>query len=228
MTLRQPVGTDDPRANTGVTVDINGKTGYYHGSQGDDKSSVEWRADTNTVVMLSEHFLNLSQQDMLRIARSVQPDPDRMRVPLHLGWLPDGWSVTSGQVSGDAPTAWLARLTVEDLRTSDGTAAGASAGPSRPATNRGQGSISVFLSPTTTAPAGGQNLTVSGRPARLVARADRPLSMQYLVVDLGHDKKLTVLGIAPKSNPMNDNDLIRIAEHATPGDSTEVAWIATP
>ena len=211
MTLRQASGTDDPLANTGVEVDINGITGYYHGS---DKSYVEWRADTGTVVTLQQHELHLSQQDLLRIARSVQPDPGQLRVPLHLGWLPDDLHVVSGHVSGDSPTAWIARLSAGQQPTSGNSASS-------------QRSITVSLSPTTTAPAGGRSLTVNGHPARLVIRTDRPMDMRYLVIDLNDGRKLTVSGVS-RTDPITDDELIRIAEHTTPSDPVDVTWIATP
>lgn len=212
LSMRQANGADDPLANTGVPVDINGTVGYYHGTQ---KSYVEWRADPGTVVALTQHELNLSQQDMLRIARSVEPDPDQLRVPLHVGWLPAGMRVVNGEVSGDSPAAWMARLGAGLPRASDGT-------------TPDQRTITVSLSPTTTAPAGGRSLTVGGHPARLVHRTDRPMDMRYLVVDLDQGRKLTVLGVSRGADPLTDDDLIRVAEHAAPAEPFDVAWIATP
>ncbi|GAA0713845.1 hypothetical protein Drose_26060 [Dactylosporangium roseum] len=226
LTLRQAVAPGDPQANTGASVDINGIVGYYHGPQGgDDKAYVEWRADTGTVVSLAVHNEHLTQQDMLRIARSVRPDPKQLQVPLRLAWLPGGWSVTSGEISGDAPTAWRAAVTATQ-RNANGAPGDASTAPTGHSAGSNQRSISVSLSPTTTAPAGGESLTVNGLPARFVV-PERPLSLQYLVVDLGEDKKLTVLGISHTSDPLNRNDLIRVAEQATAGDPAAAAWIAT-
>ncbi|MEV0127923.1 hypothetical protein AB0H83_05575 [Dactylosporangium sp. NPDC050688] len=211
MSMRQASGTNDPLANTGVEVDINGTLGYYHAS---DKPYVEWRADAGTVVALQQHELNLSQHDLLRIARSVQPDPAQLLVPLHVGWLPDGMNVITGQVSGDSPAAWMAMLGAHQQPTSGSSASS-------------QRSITVSLSPTTIAPAGGRSLTVNGHPARLVIRTDRPMDMRYVVVDLGDGRKLTVSGVS-RADPLTDDDLIRVAEHAAPSDPVDVAWIATP
>ncbi|MDG6102052.1 hypothetical protein Daura_45035 [Dactylosporangium aurantiacum] len=210
LSMRQASGADDPLANTGVPVDINGTVGYYHAG---DKPYVEWRAGADTVVSVTQRELNLSEQDMLRIARSVQSDVTPLRVPLRVDWLPDGMRVINGEVSGDSPASWMARLNAGRPRNPDGTATS-------------QQSVTVYLSPTTTAPAGGRSLTVNGHPARLVARTDRPLDMRYLVVDLGDGRKLTVLGTALPADPMTDDDLIRIGEHAAPAGPADVAWIA--
>ena len=211
MSMRQASGTNDPLANTGVEVDINGTVGYYHAS---DKSYVEWRAGADTVVALTQHKLNLSQQDLLRIARSVQPDPAQLLVPLHVGWLPGDMRVITGQVSGDSPAAWMAMLSAQQQPAPGGSASS-------------QRSITVSLSPTTTAPAGGRSLTVNGHPARLVIRTDRPMDMRYVVVDLGDGRKLTVSGVS-RADPLTDDELIQVAEHAAPSDPVDVAWIATP
>jgi hypothetical protein len=203
----------DPQNNGGTPVDVNGKTGYYHGTADSTKSYVEWRADTQSVVSIAQHG-SVSQADMLRIARSVQPDPGRVRIPLTLGWLPAGLTVSIGEVSGDSPGKWMARLSAEE--------------PSTGAEGKVRRSVMASISPTTTAPAGGEQLTVGGHPARLVKRADIPeLDMTYLVVDLGGGTLLTVLGHGPNENPVTRDDLIRVAEHATPDDQADASWIGT-
>ena len=55
---------------TGQTVDINGVRGYYSPAQGDQKSSVNWSPNAHTVLMIAANHLDISRQDLLRVARA--------------------------------------------------------------------------------------------------------------------------------------------------------------
>lgn len=216
---RAATGPADPGANSGTPVDIGGQRGYLHDAGG--KSYVEWRTRDGRVVSLQQHGSAVSTSDLLRVARSVRPDTGQLRPPLALGWLPADLSVCSVEVSGDSPTSWFARLdaevTVPVSPTPDGAAA-----------KMAPRDIMVTLSPTTTAPAGGQRLTVSGHPARLVTRTDIPeLNMRYLVVDLGAGRLLTVIAQWPGTNPITQADMVKVAEHASLDPTPDVSWIGT-
>ncbi len=225
LSVRRNQSPTDPPNNGGTPVDVNGKVGYSYGTLGNIKSYVEWRIDAQTVVSVSQHG-SVSPEDLLRIARSVQADPGQARIPLVLGWLPDHLTVNSGELSGDSPTRWMAALNAEELNAEEPVA---SEGGKQGKEGSIPRSVMASISPTTTAPAGGEELTVGGHPARLVKRTDIPeLTMTYLVVDLGGGTLLTVLGHGPNDNPITRDDLIRIAEHATPGDPADASWVGTP
>jgi hypothetical protein len=214
LTVRHNSVARQPGSNQGVPVDINGKPGYYHGTAGEEKSYVEWRADPATILSVSQLRLGLSEADMLTVAKSVQPDTAQLRVPLDLGWLPNGLHADYAEVSGDSPTNWLVYEAAE-----------AAAQTSGKESKEAPQSVSVFLSPTTTAPNGGQPLTVGGHPARVVDRTDIP-NMRYLVVNLGSGKLLTVVAEWPSAQPLTTADMVKVAEHATPVTPADTAWIA--
>jgi hypothetical protein len=165
--------------------------------------------------------LDLSESDLLRIATSVKADPAQTRAPLRLGWLPTGTTVVHTSVVGNSPTNWQATLDCT-LPNSDGSPTSSSAKPT--ATG-----LRVSLGPTTTAPAGGEALTVGEHAARLVALAPSlGFTRRYLVVDLGAGQLLTLdQGWTGPSEPSRA-DLVRIAERVTLGTPAETAWIGTP
>jgi hypothetical protein len=218
--VRHAQGADDPQANDGKLVDINGKPGYYHGTPGDEKAYLEWRADSDTVVSVDQLRLGLTEADLVRVARSVRPDPGQQRAPLALGWLPDGMNLSSIEVSGDSPAAWLATLSAEDRHLTKDLS-------SHKESKEGPRAITVSVSPTTTAPPGGEELVVGGHPARLVSRSDIP-NMWYLVVNLGPGRLLTVVASWPVARPLTRDDLIRVAEQTTVDDQADVSWIGGP
>jgi hypothetical protein len=229
LTVRRPADATDPQANTGVRVDINGSTGYYHGApQGETKSYVEWRAGADAVVSISQVGLHLSEADMLKVARSVKPDPAQMQLPLRLEWLPDGMSLSSAEIGGDSATSWYASLWTQ-------AAAPASLAPKE--AKQGPRSLSVALRPTASAgyvpqkapgtpTTGGEQLTVGGHPAQLIPRTDLPgTNMWYLVVHLDNGQLLTVIAEWPDSDPLTKADLVKVAENAVPVTPPDVTWI---
>jgi hypothetical protein len=217
--VRAALGADDPQVREETPVDVNGAKGFCHGRSGEVVSSVVWRVDAHTVIALDQLRMDLSEQTMLRIARSVRPDPAAMRLPLKLEWLPGGMSLDFATFGGDSGTAWYAQL--------HATAAGGSLTSSaRKPDKQELLSISVMLSPTTTAPVGGTPLTVGTHPARLVTRTDvQGMNMRYLVVDIGGGKLLTVIGQRPTPDSVSVDDLIRIAQHAALDPAPDVSWI---
>jgi hypothetical protein len=171
----------------GKPVVVNGSHGFYVPSQGDHKSYVGWTVDAHTALMVSADHLDISEQSLVRMARSVVPDTGTLPSPVVCGWLPDGWTATGFQVSGDAAATWRAEVFL-----SNPDAPVSKVPSSDPNT---QGSLSIVVGSTTDAPAGGAKLTVGGHPARHPVRTDESgKSLTYLVVDLGRGRLMTLIG----------------------------------
>ncbi|GAA4608457.1 hypothetical protein BJY16_006852 [Actinoplanes octamycinicus] len=189
-------------ANGGKKVDINGAPGYYH--EGGGKSYLDWGVDEHTVLSLATTHYVMSKADMLKMARSVRPDPGVTTVPVRLRWLPDGWSVNTAIVSGDHKDTWRAGLLVEKPAV-EGI-------KDKEALSQATGQMSVVVGSSTEAPAGGRELTVGGHPARQPVRSESfAKSMLYLVVDLGHGRLMTLVG---EGAGITREDLVKIAEQA--------------
>jgi hypothetical protein len=62
--------------------------------------------EAHTVLMLTASHLDIFQPDLLRMARSVRPDPGTVAAPVRLGWLPAGWRTTNVTISGPSAAAW--------------------------------------------------------------------------------------------------------------------------
>jgi hypothetical protein len=92
----------------GTPVDINGRPGMVLWDE--DKSTVEWLADADTVVSLRQWGNRIGETDLLRIARSVRPDPAVMTVPLHVSPVPAGYTPIGLEISGRSPGSWQALL----------------------------------------------------------------------------------------------------------------------
>jgi hypothetical protein len=204
-------------------VDITGSDGYVEGypARHVSRASVVWSPAPNTVLSLLAYRLTISEQDLLRAARSVRPDPGGFTVPIRLGTLPSGWASDKFSVSGAAPDTWRAAIDVRRRTGSPRKGAGAEA------------DLSVAVGTVTEAPPGGDSLTVSGHPARHVVPAplmvagglpgvEKPAANQptYLVVDLGNGRLLTLI----EHGGLTRDDLRAIAEDVeiTPGD---LNWI---
>lgn len=93
-------------------VDINGKAGQYFATTG--KSYVQWPIDATTMLSVSERGLGLAERDLLRVARSVRPDPSQVISPLRFGWLPDGLTLSMVEFAGDSTANWQARISGEE------------------------------------------------------------------------------------------------------------------
>jgi hypothetical protein len=238
--------SDYPGTGGGKAVDINGVTGYYTGPvSGDDKSLLAWRTNAKTVVTIEQVDLSLSEAQLLHIARSFTAQVSIGLTPLTLGWVPDHMTFTGTEVSGDSPTKYLAEVTLEAVPPSGapGTRTPATADPDlkapmssagasalgeeqRKESKTGPDSLSVMVSPTTLAPAGGTPTTVNGHPARLITRTDLGMDMHgwYLVVTLAPHQYLTILAISAQTDL--GSQLTRVAENVTVQDGV-ANWIGT-
>jgi hypothetical protein len=197
--------------NGGKKVDVNGAPGYYHGSvDGEGKSYLDWGINEHTVLSLGAHRLDMSKADLLRMARSVRPDPGVTTLPVTLRWLPDGWTTGFAVVSGDTKAAWYTRLGAEKVGPLTGRDKEDKTIPPGSTTTVGQ--LSIEVASSTDAPDGGAKLTVGGHPARNPVRTESfAKAMIYLVVDLGHGRLMTLIG---EGGGITLDDLTKIAEQA--------------
>ena len=192
---------------SGQTVDINGNRGYYSAAPGDRKSSVAWSLSAHTLLMLTASHLVIPQQDLLRMARTVKPDPGPVAVPVHLRWLPAGWATTGVTVSGASAATWRGEVVAGTTAPEPTTDAQLKTGQG----NTSSGSLSVVVGGTTDAPAGGATLSVGGHPARHPVRTDQAgKTLTYLVVDLGQGRLMTLVG----DGAISLNELAKVAEQA--------------
>ncbi len=205
--------------NPGDTVvDINGAQGWFQPvakfTEDPTGPTLTWRPDPQTVLVLMEAGLRLESADMLRVARSVQPDGRQVEVPLRLSHLPAAIRLMSAACAGNSRTAW--QCTVNAGRSSDG--------PGR--------NVDIALGTGTEAPQGGEATTVAGRPARFVTRDTYPIPGKletdvYLVVDLGEGLLLTLTdsGLAEVGPaPYTRTELVHLAEGIEVGPA-EVSWL---
>lgn len=207
-TAEPPVIRDD-HGNVGDTaghaVDINGKPGYY------GTETVTWQVDADTKLMLYGPGTGLSEEDMLRIARSVVPDTTELRAPMRLDWLPDGVSGQFLSVSGDSPSKWSSQIFADG----DHAYVAVSIGTTPPA-------------------AGGEQVTINGRAATLLEDdEDDPIRAGYrtswrLTMDLGDGRYLAVRGGRVPTRPgtsLTRDDMVRVAENVVPDPSPDLSWL---
>jgi hypothetical protein len=201
----------------GTPVDINGLPGTLLWEEG--KSLVDWQADRDTLVTVIQWGNRISQADLLRIARSVRPDPGLLNSPVRVGPVPEGFAPSSLEISGRSPATWHASLAVSTTVAPDPA-------QTDPAIKEKGGSptrtITVAVGTETLAPPGGQPTTVAGRPARYVAdrAAGGRLALPFLVVDLGDGLWLTV-----SSFDLGYEQLMQVAEGVTVDPAPHLAWI---
>jgi hypothetical protein len=211
LTLYVRTAVADPGTamdTSGQKVDINGVRGYYTPAHDEKNSSVNWSLDAHTVLMLTADHLDIAQPDLLRMARSVRPDPGLVTVPVRLRWLPAGWRTTNVTVSGPSAATW--RGEVAAAKPAPEPTTSADRRKRKDAATNPVGSLTVEVGDTTAAPDGGTTGTVGGRPARYPVRTDVPgQSLRYLVVDLGGGRMLTLIG---DGGGITVDDLTRIAE----------------
>ena len=216
----------DQFGDDGQAVDINGKPGRLSPAPGDGKSSLHWMIDPQTVIFIHNVEAGVSEADLLRIARSVQPDPGQVAVPVRFGWLPTGMAPKLAQFAGDSADRWQLELTAYGKNPTASppptSEKGGKEGGQDP--NRG---IYARLGRTTDAPDGGESITVAGRPARLVVRpieGPKPMPMEhaYVVVELGSGLKLTVFSVFPD---VSRDDLIATAAAVEVGPTPDLSWL---
>lgn len=188
-------------AGGGETVDINGVRGVY---RAEEPSRVTWQLD-GTRISIGMLKPLLPKDTLLRIARSVRPDPAVMEWPLTMR-VPDGQSIAGRSVAGVSAGQWLASTTLGELNPRGGLKV---LGPS------------IDVGTMTRAPAGGTKLTVAGHPARYV-RNNASRTGRYLVVDLDGGLKLTVYMQEPDQSAM-----VALAEAVDPPKPGGAAWIGS-
>lgn len=201
-TLWMTVGAteDEPKATAGETVDINGVSGRYSGG---DSPGVTWQLGGFTIDIGTEGPV-LSRDTMLRIARSVRPDPTAMELPLTVR-LPAGTAITDQSVEGVSAGEWFARTELGEPGTGRMVFSG---------TWIGVGTL-------TRAPAGGTALRVAGHPARYVP-PKAPEAAHFLVLDLGDGLKLTVASLH-----LDQPAMVALAEAADTPNPGVTGWIGS-
>lgn len=196
-------------------VDINGKQGYLWGTE-----MLRWEVDAETELILTAPKLDLPEADLVRIARSVQPDLTQQRAPLHVGWLPEGFVAHSVGMAGSSPTRWEGNLVASQFDEQ----------------RYPQRTIMVYVGTIgrTTGPGQGEQLTIGGRPARLWSAP--PGATDWLVpvdwvlaVDLGQGRQLTVYGDADPTpaevRQLTRDEIIRVAESVELDPNPDLGWI---
>ncbi|WP_077005437.1 hypothetical protein [Saccharothrix sp. ALI-22-I] len=201
--VEAPGGSTSPRLRD---VDINGKAGRYDGD------SVVWRVDSETRLLLTASGLGLSEDDLLRVARSVRPDDTRLHVPLRVDRLPAGVAPQFATVDGESPTSWEASIFAERTWAAY---------------------VSVRVG-TVDHGAAGEAVTIGGRAAHL-AELDGDTSTQggyrtdwRLTVDLGDGRRLTVYGgsgLESSAPALTREDMIGIGEQVEVDPNPDLGWL---
>jgi hypothetical protein len=206
---RQPpsqAGTDGKAdVTSGSDVDINGSRGRY------DNDVVTWQVG-HTTLMLYAPGAGLSKNEMLRVARSVRPDPASLRLPLRVDWLPDGVIGEFATMQGDSPSKWNSYVMAEG----DARYAYVSFGPTVPEPR-------------------GDAITVNGRAAHLASvDEDDPFwpnhRMRWLLtMDAGDGRCLTIragsLEYQQVPTPLVRDDVVRIAESVVLDPNPDLTWL---
>ena len=217
---------NDQFGDEGTAVDINGRPGRLAGADSSDgKAYVHWLIDPQTVVFIHNVGLDLTRDDLLRIARSVRPDPATVAMPLRFGWLPDGMAPFSARFAGDSATDW--QLEVSALRPPDADPVPPTDKASKEGMDSGERWIYARLGRGTDAPDGGESIVVGGRPARVVARPignGVPGEQAYVVVPLESGLTLTVFSIVPD---VSRADLEKVAAAVQVGAVPDLSWLGT-
>jgi hypothetical protein len=186
---------------SGETVDINGVRGVY---RAEEPSRVTWQLD-GTRISIGMLKPLLPKDTLLRIARSVRPDPAAMELPLTMR-VPAGQSIAGQSMTGVSAGEWLATTTLGELTPSGGLA---------------ELGATISVGTMTRASAGGTALRVAGHPARYV-RNTASRTGHFLVVDLDGGLKLTVY-----SEDLDQPALVALAEAVNPPNPGAVAWIGS-
>jgi hypothetical protein len=195
-------------------VEVNGRPGRYGDRAGRDiagnsRPAVCWPADDRTTVTVTDDGLGLSRADLIRVAASVRRDARWSAFPIRVppdaeqrvGALSGHRSVT---VSGSSPTDWTAEVAW------------------RPDSKGGR-NVTVTARTGTTAPSGGERLTVAGHRARYL----KEQGGSYLVVDLGDGIQLKV-EVAPGSQGRAlSSDVLTSIVESTDVDRSSLRWLGT-
>jgi len=188
---------------SGVTpITVGGKAGWYDGIDAPDKSSVSWKADAGTLLILEQHGLNLSRTALVGIAESVRPDTASLAPVATFGWLPGTFSVQDVALSANSNTSWRGDIDLESTSGQDPHGRSL-AGPS----------LFVTVGTSSTETGSGEPVSVRGRTGKLITDpATAPEPRLTLVVDLGDGTWLTVSARYPVTAPVSKDDVLHVAE----------------
>jgi hypothetical protein len=190
-------------------VDVNGAVGHYlHGVDG-KSSFVTWLVDGQTALELASRDRVATKEVLLRVARSMRPDPSVLEPPFDLRSVPEGLTLQRGLgVSGNSPANWSSQVSVGRFNP-DGSVNNAAPFASI--------SLGTVRGPTT----GGTAVRAGGRPAWFVKqRAIVPVTGYYLIVDVGAGRWLTVFAVNLSQERMLD-----LAQRVALRPAPDVSWI---
>jgi hypothetical protein len=199
-----------------VSVDINGVRGNM--SRDNSTACVKWPAEPRTTLVVTEYGLGLSQEDLLRIARSVRPDAAVLTVPFRID--------RAGLLATTAPVGAVMR---------GDTATGWSVGASFPVDDPDDWLPQAWVTLTSTAtppPGGGppQPLTVGGRPARYVVKPSKGAYVDageaWLGVDVGSGVTLVVSIVFYSGVPASSAELASVVTGWTIG-WPDLSWVGS-
>jgi hypothetical protein len=180
MTVRPiPSAPADLPCGSGWNTRIDRRPAYLLGD-GDDPLRLCWHVDAGTAVILENQDL-LDRRSLLRMAGSMRRDPAWAVFPIQppadlQHWASAVTTHPTATVGGTSPTDWQALITTDE-------------------DDEGEvNSLRIRLARTTSAPEGGESLTVGGRPARYVEKTWREAARfyQFVVVEVGPRWLLTV------------------------------------
>ncbi|MFI7545867.1 hypothetical protein [Actinoplanes sp. NPDC049599] len=198
MTVVATADAEVTRDEGDQPVDINGISGSYRPA---GQPGVYWQAGAVTIEIRTDEP-GLPQATLLRIARSVRPDPAALRLPFTVR-PPADRVVASQTVKGVSPGEWLAVTDFGELDPfGDIVASG----------------TSISIGTVTPAPSGGTSLRVAGHPARY-RYSELPEPGNYLIVDLGNGLQLTVY-----SMELDRPAIVALAESAGSPEPGAAAW----
>lgn len=164
----------DPQSylgNAAERIVVNGAEGTFRRPPEDMDQSLVWSPGKHTLLTLETRHSGLDKEDLLRIAQSVVPSPDRYTTPLRFQKLPSGWRVVRSQVEGSSPKDWKSVVWVQ------------AAGGSRTETV-----VRIEIGASAFGPDDGTELTIGGRPARTLLSGPT----RYLVVELGGGRLMSL------------------------------------
>jgi hypothetical protein len=189
--------TEQP--GTTAPVDVNGAAGVYQDSPDLTAMTVTWPVGA-LVLQVTNTDPALTKADVLRIARSVQPDPTVTKLPIRVGWTPTGYVNQGFIFIGNSPAAYMTRIIF----------------------NAGMNATNVIAShqflvdigPTTVATSGGTDVMINGHPGRIFGPTESAGATTELIVEaaLGNGQTLTVTAHwATGSTEVDNNTVLQVA-----------------
>ncbi|GAA1572675.1 hypothetical protein GCM10009827_113320 [Dactylosporangium maewongense] len=188
-------------------VDINGVPGtVFVGSVPDSKAVVSWQIDATHSARV-EASPAISQDDILRVARSVRPDPAVFSPPVQQGRQ---GQLASGKYDmiADDPGHWGTTSIMSDV-----------VAPLL--------SLKVTVGPAFDVPEGGDPVRVRGATGRIVATVPPASNLQWtltLVVTLPDGRPLTVESSVGGDSPAAREALVRAVDGLVIDPAPDVSW----